>query len=115
MESSFQVSTHQSDCCKVIELIGDLDLASAPTLGAVLDQMTAQPDHLILDVSRLSFIDSTGLGLLMAASRLVGGRIWLKECSPQLRRLLALTSVTDLFCLEEDEELAHQIISAAAR
>ena len=111
MDAPLEVKNHRSDCCEVIELDGELDIATAPRLAAVLDAMTPNPDHLIIDVSRLKFLDSTGLRLLVRASTLVAGRIWLEGCSRQVLRLLELTGIEDFFCLEEDREIAHGIIS----
>ena len=111
MDAPLEVKNHRSDCCEVIELDGELDVATAPDLAAVLDAMALNPDHLIIDVSRLRFMDSTGLRLLVRASTLVEGRIWLEGCSRQVLRLLELTGIEDLFCLEDDREMAHRIIS----
>ncbi|MDX3637110.1 STAS domain-containing protein [Streptomyces europaeiscabiei] len=49
----------------VLELRGEIDLATVPSLSARLDTLTAhgQPD-LILDLRRVSFIDCAGLGVL---------------------------------------------------
>ena len=111
MDASFAVSNYRSDCCEFIELAGELDLATAPHLAAVLDRMTVIPDHIVVDVSQLSFIDSSGLRLLMRASNLMDGRIWLKGCSEPILRLLDIAGVPESFCLEDDHEVAHRVIS----
>ncbi|HUP16403.1 MAG TPA: hypothetical protein VM848_10205 [Acidimicrobiia bacterium] len=62
--------------------------------------------------SEMTLIDSTGLRLLHRASALVEGRIWLKGCSSQIRRVIDITGLAQVFCLEADPELAHRLISA---
>ena len=109
--ASFAVSNHRSDCCEIIELAGELDFGTAPHLEAVLDRLLVIPDHIIVDVSELTFIDSTGLRLLMRASTLVEGRIWLRGPSRQILRLLDISGLSKSFCLDEDPELAHDLIS----
>jgi anti-sigma B factor antagonist len=113
MEASFSVTSRRSKsrCCEVIELAGELDLATAPQLKAVLDEMLVIPDHIIVDVSRLSFIDSTGLELLLRASDLVEGRLWVRGASREISRVLELSGVSGFFCLETDPVLAHRMIT----
>ena len=45
--------------CQVIELIGELDIATAPILKAAIEEMSSIPDQIKVDVSQLDFIDST--------------------------------------------------------
>jgi anti-sigma B factor antagonist len=102
--------THRStsQCCEVIELAGELDFATAPDLEAVLDRMMVIPRHIIIDATHLTFIDSTGLRLLLRASALVQGCIWVKEASRQILRIIDVTGVSELFCLEQDPVSAHR-------
>ena len=111
MEASFMVTNRRSGCCEVIDMAGDLDLATAPHLEAVIDRMMVIPDHIIVDLSKLTFIDSTGLRLLLRASTLVEGRIWLKGCSRHVLRLLDVSGISELFCLDHDRLTAHRTIS----
>jgi len=49
-----------------VSLVGELDLATVPTLDACLAELReAGFRQLIVDLSRLEFIDSTGLQLLL--------------------------------------------------
>ena len=113
MESLFTVTDHRSKsgCCDVIGLAGELDLATAPHLEAVLDRMVTIPDHIIVDVSALGFVDSTGLRLLLRASKLVERRIWLKGANRNMFRLLEVSGTTGCFCLQQDPVLAHRTIA----
>ena len=113
MDASFMVTNHRSRsrCCEVIELAGELDFTSAQHLEAVLDRMTVIPKHIIVDMSGLTFIDSTGLRLLLRASTLVEGRMWVRGASRHVSRVLDLSGVAKFFCMEEDPVIAHRIIS----
>src|SRR5690348_13456022 len=61
------VNFRESEHGPILELIGDLEMATTPTLAHVL--RTSLPDPpaaaLIVDMRRLEFIDSTGMALLM--------------------------------------------------
>ena len=101
MDASFAVSSHRSGKCEVIELAGELDMASAPRLEAVLDRMLVIPDQIVVDAERLTFIDSSGLRLLLRASQLVEGRIRLQGCSQQIARVFDIAGLSAAFTLEE--------------
>ncbi len=56
----------------VFKLRGSLDLATAPTVRAALNEATdTGPHDLIVDLTQLEFLDSTGLA---SSSARIGGR-----------------------------------------
>jgi anti-anti-sigma factor len=63
MDADFSVTPTFRGECRVLVLEGDLDLAEASTLDAALD---AHADGLpvVVDLTSLSFIDSSGLHVL---------------------------------------------------
>lgn len=81
----------------MLALRGELDLVGAPALEAQLHKLeNAEVDHLVLDLSDLSFMDSSGLQVVLAAdlrARETARRleIWCGE--GQVKRLFALTGV----------------------
>jgi len=55
------------DGARVVALTGELDFLSASDLGARLSEMRGKTGNaLVIDVSGLTFIDSTGLNVLVA-------------------------------------------------
>ncbi len=50
-----------------IAVSGELDLATAPQLEAALQQQSEVAARIVLDLTRVSFIDSTGLRVLLQA------------------------------------------------
>jgi anti-anti-sigma factor len=72
-------------------LSGDLDLASYEQLRGTL---LAFPGPLRLEVSGVTFMDSTGLRVIL--HRLKDGPITLVSPGPQVLRLLALCGLADL-------------------
>src|SRR5689334_5931758 len=65
---SFAVAVRRRDDLTVVDPRGALDIASVGTLRAVLDDVQIA-GGLMLDLRGLSFIDSTGLHLLVALDR----------------------------------------------
>jgi anti-sigma B factor antagonist len=61
----FAVEVQQRDAVAIVQPRGELDLVTVETLRAALDGI-ASTERLVLDLRSLSFIDSTGLQLLVA-------------------------------------------------
>jgi len=73
----------------LVRVVGEIDLASAPRLGEALE---LHDGPIIVDCSRLAFIDATGLGVLAKLSRDNGG-VTLRNASPFLRKLVKVTQL----------------------
>ena len=60
--------TPAADGSPVIEASGEVDVATAPDLAAALDAMIGSgAPNIVVDMEQVSFIDSSGLGTLVAA------------------------------------------------
>lgn len=70
---NFDMETKPLDGGVVWTLCGDLDIQTVRLARTELDVIEAQrPTLLVIDLSGLSFMDSTGLGLVAAAHTLAG-------------------------------------------
>ena len=81
----------------IAELAGELDLASAPALRERLAGLLRPGSgRLVLDLSRVSFCDASGLAVLVGTARRarqLGGFLRLAAVSPQAARVLDLTGL----------------------
>ena len=82
----------------VIPFVGDLDAHTAPTLQKAVDRTiaTAPSSSIIIDLTDVPFIDSSGLSVIVAAhSRLTdaGAGVRLVANSPRVTKVLALTGL----------------------
>jgi anti-sigma B factor antagonist len=96
----FAVSVHADDAVTVVDVRGDLDCYTAPQLRAVLVELADGPRHVVLDVSSSTFIDSTGLGVLVGGLKRLrqqGGDMVLRSPGPRTLRLFEVTGVHKLF------------------
>lgn len=89
----------------VITVSGELDLASVDQLDKVIREAEASPTSwIVLDLDGVTFMDSTGLGLLLAARRRSinnGNRLrFVRSRHEQVTRLLSLTDTRDLLFSE---------------
>ena len=72
-------------------LIGELDLSTASETQARLEAELAEVGALVLDTTKLEFVDSQGLRMLIALGEQAherGTTVRMENCSAQLRRLL---------------------------
>jgi anti-anti-sigma factor len=79
--------------CTEIEIEGDLDFAVSDQLRAALDGAQSDPCHVLLGFGGCGFIDSSGLAVLVAASRALGERdrqLLLYGLHGQVRRILTV-------------------------
>lgn len=81
---------------------GDIDIAGGPKLETViLSCENGAP--LVIDLSEVFFIDSSGLRSLLGASRRAHARnttVILRAVGPEVARLLQITGTTDQFVIE---------------
>lgn len=83
----------------IATLRGELDLHTSPKFKK---EVTAYFDthpqlkHLIINVKEMSFIDSSGLGVILGRYRELqtrGGRLYFVQANPQIKRLLKLSGI----------------------
>lgn len=88
----------------VLSLSGELDLQSAPELERELAAIRSdRPRRLLLDLSQLEFMDSTGLAAIIRADQAAaadGISLRLRAGGPQVQRLFELTGVGDQFTFD---------------
>jgi anti-anti-sigma factor len=53
------------DGCMVVFAVGEIDLVTSPMLREVMVEAVGSRRHLVVDLSAVSFLDSTGLGVLL--------------------------------------------------
>ena len=92
---------HTEQGIALARLSGRLDAAAAPRVLAHLKDAVADgKSRLAVDLSEVSFIDSTGLGTLVSglkAARKAEGDLRLVAPRPQAQRLLRLTTLDRVF------------------
>ncbi|MFJ3305326.1 STAS domain-containing protein [Streptomyces sp. NPDC086549] len=85
----------------VVEVYGEIDIATAGLLGEHLDAATAWPEpEVLVDLRSVDFFDCSGLRALCRAearARERGGRLRLVGDGPRLERLLRGTGLLERF------------------
>jgi anti-sigma B factor antagonist len=88
----------------VLKLTGELDMASAPELEAAIVRACASTAHAItLDLSALTFVDSSGLAAIASAGEQcseAGYPLHLIPGPPAVHRVFELTGLLDSFVFD---------------
>jgi anti-sigma B factor antagonist len=96
------VEVHDDGGRATVLVRGEIDIATTPEVDAAIAQIT-QAD-IVLDLSDVTFMGSSGLATLLRASKRaeeLGGTLVLRAPSRPVCDLLAMTHLTDRFHVEE--------------
>ena len=113
------VERSRNDGYELLSVGGELDIATAPRMIAALNEALSDMDSpLILDLSDVVFMDSTGLALLMNARRRVmrRGQGFAIVCPVgPISRVFEIADMVDSLRVCRDEESARVAATERAR
>ena len=105
--SAFEYKATREDSRARVALFGELDIAAAGDLDSGLAEVESEaPDHLVLDLRGLTFLDSTGLRSLIAADargREQGRRVTLIQGPAVVRRVFEITGLEGRLDIVDEE------------
>jgi anti-sigma B factor antagonist len=111
-EVRLQRAPSPADGTVVLDLGGELDLAVAADLRTLLEGAAAEgPKLVVVDLTDVSFIDSTILREVLRAHHAIdgqGGRLVVAGPQPSVERLLQLTGTTEVFSIAPSRDAALQ-------
>jgi len=91
----FVVDTRRTGTTELVQVQGEVDIATAPLLRAVLDTVVSRrPTRVEVDLSGATFMDAEALATLLAVRRRLAARhatLLLRDPSPVVVRLLELS------------------------
>lgn len=94
----------------VLPLEGEIDLHISPRISASLAAMVAEkPKKLVVDLSKVTYIDSSGLAVLIEGMQNVeayGGKFALAGLQPNVRPIFEIARLDQVFRIFPDAEAA---------
>jgi anti-sigma B factor antagonist len=91
------------DAPNVLPLEGEIDLHVSPRIAAALGAMIEQkPERLVVDLSAVSYIDSSGLAVLIEGMQNVeayGGKFVLAGLQEQVRPIFEMARLDQVFII----------------
>jgi anti-sigma B factor antagonist len=93
----------------LLHLSGELDLCSAPALTIALEGPTKRGGTIGLELAELTYMDSTGIHVILNTVRLLGerGRVVLFNPSPLVRRLIEICGLDGMIDVRHHPSSPH--------
>ena len=96
-----RIITHDDGRCLTLRLVGELDHAAAQTVMPGIEDAVEEylPRRCVLDLSGVSFMDSSGIAVILKTDRLLrqtGGVLALSGVPGQVRRVLDVAGLTKI-------------------
>jgi len=106
---SLTIADRVSGDFHVLELAGDIDVETARTLRAhIVDKFSQPTSRVVVDLSGVAFMDSSGLGALVSGWQLTreDGAFRIAGANPVVQRVLSITGMEEVFALYPSVEAA---------
>jgi len=95
----------------VVHLAGEIDMRSAPTVqGSLLDLTRGPLERIVLDLSGVNYIDSSGVGTLVVLKREIEklrAKIVLAGLQPRVKSVFEITRLDRFFTIANSVDEAH--------
>ncbi len=107
---TFEIEETRHGDTPVISVVGEIDVATAPSLRERLaNQEAADASVVVVDLSGVTFLDSTALGVLVGAYRRLddaGGALRLVVVEPRILKVLEITDLISVFPIFDSVDAA---------
>ena len=101
---------HAKDGIEVIDVQGEIDMYTAPRLRELLIDLVSKGSYqLVVNLDKVGFLDSTGLGVLVGGLRRVrahDGSLDLVCTQQRILKILKITGLTEVFGIYETVDQA---------
>lgn len=110
MEGTLEVVIERRGDVPIVRARGEIDIATASMLSSALEQLGTGERRVIVDLSEVTFVDSSGLGVLIAARSADGEERVVEVVTehPQVVKVFKVTNLDSIFPIHAtlDEALA---------
>jgi anti-sigma B factor antagonist len=96
--AELELESRSSGDATIVVVRGEIDMATAPKVrDALNDLVDAGASRIVVDCRGLDFLDSSGIGVLIAVRKRLGdeGALTLEAPQAHVRKVLELTGVND--------------------
>lgn len=108
VEQEFGVVEERRNGATVVAAQGEIDVATAPALRETLELVIERDEGpVVVDLTAVTFIDSTGLGVLIGArqrSMDAGRALSIVIVEPRILKVFEITGLTEVFSIHQSLE-----------
>jgi len=101
----------------VIDVSGEVDIYTTPQFKEAVTEILQQGHiHIIINLTDVSYMDSSGFGTLLSATKRLrpqNGGIFLVGCNEAVSRMLDITRLNTIFTVVHTEEEAVAAVAAS--
>lgn len=109
---NLEVRTIREQGAAVVQLNGEIDLRTSPQMrSALLTLLDEKPGRIILDLSGVTYIDSSGVGTIVELKRRAlhdENKVVLVGLQPRVRSLFEITRLDKFFTITDSIDEARQ-------
>ena len=113
MDIKVQVREAQGETY-VVDLNGEIDVYTSPKVKDAIGELIDKGHYnLVIDLEKVRYIDSTGLGVLIGGLKRVrehGGTVNLVCTNPQIKKIFDITGLVKIFGIYDDEDSAMKAL-----
>jgi anti-anti-sigma factor len=96
---TFALRSTPADAVLLVKVVGEVDMITAPQLSRAIESAPDGTTSVVIDLSEVTFLDSSGLNALVQARRLLSDRgLGLQVVVPPegtIRRVFEITHLTE--------------------
>ena len=103
------LETREQGGAVIVGLGGEIDLQHSPRLRKMLMDLMVERRNVVIDMSDVAYIDSSGIASLVEAYQMArrhGGRFTFARISPPAMRVLQLARLDKVFAIADSIEAA---------
>ncbi len=105
-----EVDVQEQDRWSVVSLRGEIDVYTAPRLRqALIDLVEAGKTNILVDMSKVDFLDSTGLGVLVGGLKRVkaqDGSLEIVATQDKILKIFEITGLSKVFPIHDSVDAA---------
>ncbi|HEY9085269.1 MAG TPA: STAS domain-containing protein [Candidatus Tyrphobacter sp.] len=100
--------------CSIVDLSGEIDVYTSPKLKDAIGNLIDRGVYnLVINLEKVRYIDSTGLGVLIGGLKRVrehGGSVNLVCTNPQIKKIFDITGLVMIFGIFDNEDAATKAL-----
>jgi len=115
MDLAIKINDNEKECV-LIELSGDMDAYTSPQFKIVVEDLIKRKEcQLIVDLERVTYLDSVGAGMLLAGLKISknhGRNLYLIYNKSKVKKFLEITGLNKKFVVFKNKRQVYQGLKA---